>query len=167
MKEAAYRPQSDGQMEYDANRHKYTLTPEYVLDDLGIDLDAVLADGNAADRGRNPGIFLHRVSEQIYGAIYKATPFRYSMERWLALTPKRRNTLRDAMAEQVLYILQNGDISAYTGVDAVSFAAIDRQRMEQARIAPGAMDLLISSGIIRLGFDGGHDIVPDYERDGY
>lgn len=167
MAEAVYRPMSDGQMEYDASRHKYILTPEYVLDDLGIDLDAVLADGNAADRGRNPGIFLRRVSNQIYGAIYKTTPFRYSIEKWLALEPKHRDTLRGAMAEQVLYILQNGDISAYTGVDAVSFAAIDRQRMEQARIAPGAMDLLITSGIIRLGYIPGRDIVPDYERDGY
>lgn len=162
-----YRPYSDGQMDYDATRHRYRLTHEYVLNELGIDLDSQLASGNAADRGRNPGIFLRRISDQIYGVVYSTTPYRFGKERQLALSRNFRDTLRDAMSEQVVYILQNGDPSAYAGVDAVAYQSVERERLEQARIAPMALDLLVSSGIISLGYRSGRDITPDYDREGY
>ena len=76
-----YRPYSDGQMDYDATRHRYRLTPEYVLNELGIDLDSQLASGNAADRGRNPGIFLRRVSDQLAAVKAKNSGNGTSAER--------------------------------------------------------------------------------------
>ena len=85
----------------------------------------------------------------------------------MALSRDFRDTLRDAMSEQVVYILQNGDPSAYAGVDAVAYQSLDRERLEQARIAPMALDLLVSSGIINLGYRSGRDITPDYDREGY
>lgn len=162
-----YRPYSDGQMNYDGTRHRYTLTAEYLLNECGIDLDTTLAGGNSADRGRNPALFLRRVSDLIYAAVFASTPYRNAAERALALRPEYREVLRDAMVEQSVYILQNGDISAYTGIDAVSMQAVDPLRMSQARIAPLAMDLLVSAGVVRLGYVPGRDIAPDYAGEGY
>lgn len=162
-----YKPYSDGRMEYDFQRHRYSLTADYLLSDRGIDLDTILAAGNASDRGRNPELFLRRVSDQVYGAIYTSTPYYYKMERALSLSPRYRDILMDAMSEQAVYLLNNGDLSAYTGVDAVSMSSIDRQRMQQSRLAPMAFDVLVCAGLIRIGYTPGRDIVPDYEGDGY
>ena len=49
-----YKPYSDGRMEYDFQRHRYSLTADYLLSDRGIDLETVLAAGNASDRALNP-----------------------------------------------------------------------------------------------------------------
>ena len=165
-----YKPYSDGRMEYDFQRHRYCLTADYLLSDRGIDLDTVLASGNASDRGRNPEIFLRRVSDQVYCAIYASTPYYYQIERVLALSPRYRDILMDAMSEQAVYLLHNGDLSAYTGVDAVSMTSVDRQRMQQSRLAPMAYDMLVYAGLIRLAYTPGTpglDIIPDYDGDGY
>ena len=162
-----YKPYSDGRMEYDFHRHRYSLTADYLLSDRGIDLDTVLAAGNASDKGRNPELFLRRVSDQVYGAIYTSTPYYYKRERALALYPRYRDILMEAMSEQAVYLLHNGDLSAYTGVDAVSLSSIDRQRMQQSMLAPMAYDMLVYAGLIRLAYTPGSDIIPDYEGDGY
>jgi hypothetical protein len=50
-----------------------------------------------------------------------------------------------------IYILNNGDVSAYTGVNPMTGASVDASRMRLAEIAPIARDILQNRGIIDRG----------------
>lgn len=160
---------SDKYCIYDEQEHRYVLTPSYVLEKMNVDLSDVLnTSGNVSDVAKMPQIFLDRVSRQIYGYVYKNSAYTYERERELALNDSLRPHLIDAMAEQVLYMLNNGDASAYSGVNPITGVTTDASRMRLAEIAPIARDILESRNIIsrRIHLFPYYD-EPSYEKDGY
>lgn len=163
------KPYSDDLMIYDSDEHRYRLTEKYVLQRMNRNLLQILADhGGAFDSSNEPKILLDRVSRQIYGYCYACTPFPKARERMMALDETKRKAIRDAMAEQLVYILNNGDLSAYTGVNLETGATIDPYRMRYSEIAPMARDILLASGIASPVFNiRQREIVPDYEGEGY
>ena len=111
---------------------------------------------------------LDRVSRQIYAFCLRATPTPYKREQMMALDPAKRVAIRDAMAEQLIYVLNNGDLSAYTGVNIETGATIDPARMRAAEIAPLARDVLLTHGLCSPSFSlYDRDITPRYSEEGY
>ena len=163
------KPFTDEQMEYDRTEHRYRLTESYVLKRLNRNLSALLADhGGASDTSNETRVFLDRVSRQIYGYCYRCTPYPKARERMMALDESKRGAIRDAMAEQMIYILNNGDLSAYTGVNVETGATIDPYRMRASEIAPMARDILLVAGISSPSFNvRSREITPDYTGEGY
>ena len=160
---------SDNYCVYNKSEHRYVLTRDYVLEQLNIDLcDVLNTSGNVSDVAKMPEIVLDRVSRQIYGYVYKASAYVCERERELALNDKHRPHLVAAMAEQLTYILNNGDVSAFSGVNPLNGMTVDPTRMRLAEIAPIARDILEGRGIIsRRIYPMPYVDEPTYDKDGY
>lgn len=162
------KPYTDAKMEYDREEHRYRLTEMYVLQRMNRNLSAMLADhGGASDTSNEAWVLLDRVSRQIYGYIYASTACPMRRERDMALDAGYRKHLRDAMAEQLVYILNNGDMTAYTGINLETGMTVDPARMRRGEIAPMAMDILARCGLSRVSITDWRDITPDYDGEGY
>lgn len=158
----------NNEMFYNKRKHRYVLTEECVLEDMNIDLGVVLNTSDVADVANAASKLLDRVSMLIYGYIYKAVPFRYKTERALALEDENRQPLYDAMKEQLLYMLNNGDFSNLSGINLDNGMVIEQSILRGAEIAPIAKDILIDAGIVRAYIKKNEkDISPNYEQEGY
>lgn len=162
------KPYSNDHFTYDASVHRYKLTELGVLQRLNRNLGDVLADnGGASDPRNEPMIVLDRVSKQIYGFIYSHTAAPMRREREMALNPAYRAPLMEAMEEQLIYIMTNGDLSAYTGVNLDTGMTVDPGRMRRAEIAPMARDILTRCGLCSVVINYNTDIIPDYDGEEY
>lgn len=163
------KPITDAHMSYDYTSHRYKLTELYVLQMLNRNLADVLADnGAASDVAKEPSILLDRISKQIYGYCMRCTATPYLRERRMALDILLRPHIAEAMAEQLIYVLNNGDLSAYTGINIDTGMAIERDRMRQAEIAPLALDVLTRCGLASVVINPWErDITPNYKEEGY
>ena len=161
-------PYSNNEMIYNTKTHRYILNQGHVLTDMNIDLSTALNTSDSADVANAAEKFLDRVSMLIYSWIYSVNPFRFRTERELALNENYRPIIRDAMKEQVLYILNNGDLSAVSGVNVDSGITIDQRRLLSARISPAAKDILVNADIVKA-FVPMHEreIVPNYTGEKY
>lgn len=161
-------PYSDNQMIYNKSLHRYVLTQSGVRQGLNIDLTSVLNTSDVADKANAAERFLDRVSMIVYSWIYSVNPFRFRTERELALNGDIRPFIFAAMKEQVLYILNNGDFSALSGVNIDTGLAIDESRKRSAMVAPLAKDILIDAGIVKAFVPlYEREIVPNYTGEGY
>lgn len=162
-------PFSDNYMTYDHKAHRYTLTEEYVLQVMNRNLSEVMAEhGEASDVANEPSILLDRVSRQIYSYALRCTATPNKRQREMALNLSLRDYIQEAMAEQLAYVMNNGDMSAYSGINLDTGMTVDPVRMRQAEIAPLARDALIRCGLASVVFRmGERDIDPDYEKEGY
>ncbi len=161
-------PYSDNQMTYNARAHRYVLKQECVLEDMNIDLGSVLNTSDVADIGNAPERLLDRVSAIIYSWIYSVNPFRFRTERELALNEKHRCFILEAMKEQLLYILNNGDLTAVSGVNVDTGLTIEEQRKRSSEVAPLAKDILINADIVKAFVPMyEREIVPNYSGEGY
>lgn len=163
------KPYSDDHMIYDTDDHRYKLTEAYVVQRMNRNLSEILAvHGGASDTANEAGILLDRVSRQIYSYCLRCTPTPYKREQVMATDHAKRVAIRDAMAEQLIYVLNNGDLSAYTGVNIETGATIDPARMRAAEIAPLARDVLLTHGLCSPSFSlYDRDITPRYSEEGY
>ena len=162
------KPKSDNRLIYDASVHRYKLTELGVLQRLNRNLGDVLADnGGASDPRNEPSIVLDRISRQIYGFIYSHTAAPLRREREMALNPAYRAPLMEAMEEQLIYVMTNGDLSAFNGVNLDTGMTVDPDRMRRAEIAPMARDILTRCGLLSVVIDYQRDITPDYEGEEY
>ena len=162
-------PYSDNYMTYDMSEHRYILTDAFVREKMNIELSDLFDTSAAtADIANEKARFFDRVSLMIYNFIYRLCPLRYRKERDLALDATYRITLRKAMEEQIRYIMFNGDLSLYSGVNAVSGTQLEAHRLREGEIAPMAKDVLAASGIIRLAVPPNvREIEPRYDEEGY
>ncbi len=162
-------PYSDTYMTYDTVSHRYKLTETYVLQAMNRNLSDMLAEhGGASDTANEATVLLDRVSRQIYAYVMRCTATPNKRQREMALDATLRAHIQEAMAEQLVYIVTNGDLAAYSGVNLDTGMTIDPARMRDAEIAPMAKDILVRCGLgsvsIRLGE---RDIDPEYEKEGY
>ncbi len=164
------KPYSDDYMIYDSLDHRYRLTEKYVLQRMNRNLSQILADhGGAFDTSNEPSVLLDRISRQIYSFCLRSTPTPYRREQMMALDHGKRIAIRDAMAEQLVYVLNSGDLSAFSGVNIDTGSTIDPVRMRQGEIAPLARDILITHGLASPSFSLRYDrdITPQYGEEGY
>jgi hypothetical protein len=125
---------------------------------MNVNLKSVLNTSDVSDVANAAERFLDRVSMLIYSWIYSVNPFRFRTERELALNFKHRPFILEAMKEQILYVLNNGDFSALSGVNVDTGMTIEESRMQSARVSPMAKDILINADIVKA-------FVPMYERE--
>lgn len=110
-------PLTDEYMFYDYEEHRYILTPKYVLDKLAIDLKMRLNMSGTFSEENLASAVLDQLSREVYQYIYNQSNQNDFQEYVLAKTEDGRKVIKDAMREQVLYFLANGDLSQYSGVN--------------------------------------------------
>lgn len=161
-------PYNDNNMNYNRYKHRYVLTEAHVLEALNVDLRTVLNTSDSADIANAPERLLDRVSKIVYEYIYSICAFRYKTERDLALDDKNRDFICEAMGEQLLYMLNNGDLYGMSGINADTGAVVDARSIRAAQIAPLAKDILINTGIVRAYVPmREREIEPKYTEEGY
>lgn len=131
-------PYSDSTMTYSLEDHRYVLTPAYVRTKTGIDLLRVLNPGFSAEPQQLVSAWLDQLSLEIYTWIYEFNRNNPIQEYMLAKHPILRDYIRTAMIQQVLYVLKDGDLNMYSGVNVKNGQIIDKKLLVQAAIAPNA-----------------------------
>lgn len=161
-------PFTDDNMLYNYDKHRYILTEEFCSNELNVNIADVLNSAGTADKANNAEKFLDRVSKIIYNYIYRINAFHNETERRLALDAALRPSIQEAMGEQVLWMLNNGDLSAVAQVSIQGGTIIESKRGREHEIAPIAMDILITNKIVNARVPRFlKDIIPTYESEGY
>ena len=161
-------PFNDYAMIYDKSHHAYVLTTEDVLVNLNINLPNELrTNGLAADEANEAEKLLERVSKIIYRFIFSHTTKPKKIERQLALDPSFRDTIKEAMEEQLLYILANGDLTNVSGINTETGAVISRETLKSSSISPASIEILLNAGLLYCGICWVPDITPKYDEEGY
>lgn len=135
-------PLTNEDMLYDQNMHVYILTPEYVARMTGEDLYTRLNTRGLVDRTAFAKNFLKNVSRVVYSFIYSNKSEKFFREYLLAKHEGLYPIIKDALLEQCIYTLSNGDISKLSGLDIRRGALIDRTAMRKVMISPVVEDLL-------------------------
>lgn len=163
-------PFDDEYMRYDYDEHRYILTARAVLDKNNINLMERLNYGGDVNRERIADIFLDEVSEIVYNEIYNYSSQPAIQEYQIAKMPSARNAIMRAMLKQVDYVLVNGFLNQYGGVDFKKGAKMDN--VADRYLAPLAKSILTRPLIetkVPLMYAGKYTIIfePHYEEWGY
>jgi hypothetical protein len=110
-------PLSAQDMTYDFDEHKYVLNLDYVRTKTGVDLVLRMNSPYIVDKTTAANSFLRTVSEQIYAYVYSYNLDNDYQEYLMAKSPLAREALRSAMLAQIGYILRNGKIDEYVGIN--------------------------------------------------
>ena len=102
------KPYSDNFLRFDEQSKRYILTNLDLIENFGIDLQERLTNVNAIN-----GV-LNQISIQIYGYIHKHSVKNIIQDYIIATTEKGRDIIKRAMEQQMIYFLQNGDLSRST-----------------------------------------------------
>lgn len=129
-------PYDDEIMKYDYSAHRYVLTVDGVLHELGTDLKQRLNPGDDANPSALAARFLAQVSRVVYNAIYKYTQDEAVMEYLLAVYPPLRARIKEMLQAQLLYMLVNNDLGLFSGVNVAKGTVMDINALRgEARIA--------------------------------
>jgi hypothetical protein len=165
MSELAVSPIDDVNMVYDYNRHKYFITQQYMLDEYGVNLTLRLYDPELGESTNAPDIFLRKVSNYFYEMIYAHSMNRNLTEYLLAKTIEYREKIKFCLGELANYILDNGLIGEFAGVNFDKSSIMDIKETRNERLFPVVvMWLLRSSGLLYLGqlnYSGSADYTKD------
>lgn len=137
----------DGQdMYWDMQEHMYVLTPEYVKDKTGVDLYLMMNDSYITDKTVATKRVLEKISRQLVEFIYSYNFDNDYQEYLMAKSEMARELIRSALLLQLEYIVRNGKINEFVGVN-VSYtqknANLDSEAFRGERaIHPEAVQLL-------------------------
>lgn len=135
-------PFDDQIMRYDYNSHRYVLTENGVLTELGENLQLILNATGDANPSKLAERILKRVSQTVYMYLYRDTANEQWLEYILATYPPLRDRVKEMLQSQLLYMLMNGDIGLYSGVNVAKGQIMDIDKLrDRARIAPEVEDL--------------------------
>lgn len=143
-------PYSDQSMEWNADKERYILTEYGVMNETGIDMRKQINEalGDAANIIR---FYLDNISLKIYQYIYSFAYNVGKIKHVLTYSPTARKMLYDAMIQQAVYFVTNGDVSQFAGVNMRTGAVVGRKKLIQAAISPMAESIIINSYIPELG----------------
>lgn len=150
-------PYTDNDLIYDFDEHRYILTKEYVLNKTGIDLSLVLNPGYTSMPQKLAENFLDEISSEIYNWVYEHNANNLYQEYVMAKSPDFRNIIKRALLEQVLYILRNGDLRQYSGINLKTGNIIDPKLMKIKSISPNTqseLDKIIPGYGIAITYQG-------------
>lgn len=106
-------PYDDEYMTYDYRSHRYVLTPKAVLDELGENLDIILVNADPVTRNA----FLQKVSRAVYNYIKQGSSSWEYVEYIMAKDGRLRDTIKEMLVSQVEYMLTDGAVADYSGVN--------------------------------------------------
>ncbi|MBE6555524.1 MAG: hypothetical protein E7663_04750 [Ruminococcaceae bacterium] len=141
---------NDDMMIFDQTQNRYILTEACALS-LGIDLSRELCGMSATHKSNLPSLMLDRVSRTVYGYVY-AHGNRTVKEERMARDDELRPIIFDALCEQLIYQMGNGDLNAVARVDTATGAVISREAMRDAAYAPMLETILGDSGLLYCGY---------------
>lgn len=145
-------PFDDEIIQYDYKAHRYVLTERGVLSELGENLDVILNSEGDANPSTLAERFLRRVSQVVYMYIYRDSMNEQWLEYILAKYPPLRDKIREMLQAQMLYMLENGDIGLYSGVNIAKGQAMEIESLRgRARVAPEVEDIALQT-IPELGY---------------
>lgn len=107
-------PYNDDYMIFDSSSNQYILTQKYALEQLGINLAEMVNERNAINQQIAANRILKIVSNQIYNFIHTYCMNDHLRDCVIALMPSARNIIKEAMSEQLLYVVLKGDLSRST-----------------------------------------------------
>ena len=142
--------QNDDTMIFDTVKNRYILTRKYALS-LNIDLEKELNSTGVAAKNNLPEQILDRVSRTVYNFIY-AHGGREVKQRKMAEEERYRPFLKDAMTEQLLYFMSNGELNQVARVDMQSGREYSRAAKRDAAYAPEMQNILEQTDLLYCGF---------------
>ena len=152
QKQSNKYPFDDEIMTYDYITHRYVLTERGVFNELGVNLDAILNASGDANPSALATRILKRASETVYLWLYKDSWNAQWLEYVLATLPSLRATVKEMLQSQLLYMLANGDLGLYSGVNIAKGQAMNIADLRgRARIAPEVEDLAMQT-VPELGY---------------
>ena len=98
-------PYSDEYMTYDVKSHRYVLTPKDMLDNYNENLQAKFKDA------KNIMPYLRQASLQVYSFIHSHNVNSPMQDYIIAKTERGREIIKEAMENQMLYLLTVGNAS--------------------------------------------------------
>lgn len=142
MQESTIYPKDDEVMTYDHARHRYVLTAKGVLSELGENLEIVLNASGDANPSTLADRLLRKISQTVYMYLYQDSLSPDWLEYILAKYPLLREWICEMLQAQLLYVLTNGFISDYSGVNIAKGHTVDPNWLRgRARIAPEVEDI--------------------------
>jgi len=119
---------------------------------LGIILEEILNDVGDASPSTLPDRILRRVSQEVYLYLYQFGMNSSWIEFLLACYYPLRDTVREMLQAQLLYVLNNGFVSDYAGINVARGNIMDIEKIRgRAHIAP-QVELLANQFIPGLGY---------------
>lgn len=148
-------PYSNEEMTYNKSKHRYVLTKNYCVRN-NVDLDAELNTYGMVNKSAAAENLLDRISRSIYLHCYGYGMSRAKKEHDMATVEELRPVIRDAMMEQLLYVMANGDY----------FLAVATAENSRCAISEMAHEILADAGLCNAAvvfppFE------PTYEEEGY
>lgn len=123
-------PVSDDYMAYDYKTHRYYITPDGVLNLLGINLNEELESFGCANNTVQALRFCKKASQTVYTYI-KQGAWSYSyIEYIMAKDGRLRQRIQDMLLAQIEYNVVNGFIALYSGINVAKGTAM---RIEDLR----------------------------------
>ena len=103
-------PFDDNTMTYDYAAHRYVLTPDFVQQELGVNLTETLNSVGDTDNSTIAIRALRRLSAHLYRQIYKFNSNNKNyVEFLLAKLPECREMIKECLVNELYYALRNGD----------------------------------------------------------
>lgn len=121
-------PKDDEYMTYDFRKHRYALTEKAVFDEVGVNLNDITG-GNVTDKN----LFLKRVSADVYSYLLDGSRSPEYIEYILAVDTDLRSIVYDMLIAQAEYVMLNGAVSMFAGVNLTKGTAVDISRLRDER----------------------------------
>ncbi len=141
---------SDEMMIFDTVKNRYILTRHCALAN-NVDLEHELNSTGVAAKNNLPEQILDRVSRTVYNFIY-AHGHREAKQKRMAEDKSYRPFLKDAMVEQLLYFMANGDLNLLARVDVANGRELSRAAKLDAAYAPEMQNVLAQTDLLYCGF---------------
>ena len=141
---------NDEMMIYNERSRRYVLTEQCALA-LNIDLQASLNSSGVPFKNKLAAQILDRVSRTVYNFIFLHGDRAQKTSELEREDEYYRPFIKEALEEQLLYFMANGDINAVSRVNMQSGQEISRAAKLDAAYAPEMENILAQSGILFCG----------------
>lgn len=143
---------------YDINKHRHTITAEYMRDEYGVELAGVLDSTGDINPATLPERWLNQVSILLHNYIYRYAKNRKITEYKLAMEDDWIDCLQEAMGQLALsLLLTNNNISLLTGINIQEGKKVDRDDITKNVIPVNVEDILRNGGLLFRGHFMGFD----------
>ena len=143
---------------YDIDKHRHTITEEYMRDEYGIELSGVLDGTGDINPATLPQRWLNQVSIIIHNYIYRYAKNKKVTEYKLATDDEWIDCLQEAMGQLALsLLLTNNNISLLTGISIQDGKKVDREDIIKNIVPVNVEDILRNGGLLFRGHFTGFD----------
>lgn len=122
-------PYDDEYMTYDYRLHRYVLTDKAVFDILGENLNVMLVNAEPVTKNA----FLKKVSNTLYEYILSASQSPDYIEYIMAKDGDLREMIQDMLISQTEYMLTNGAVDSYSGINMAKGHFVDLDKIRNGR----------------------------------